>query len=126
MVSSAKYSLSLVAAYAPPSVQEKLNEFASRLGLQDAAKGFCNIASKCYTVNPQNEIFYIARGEFLPSRSDFLFVPKATKVSISGSNLTEGQHPETTYYKKFGLSSLWASERSGWFTSLRFARCEKT
>ncbi len=113
----------IVAVYAPVEVRDRLLENTNRLGLQDVAKGFCNMESQCYTAHARNGIFFLARGETPPSRSDFIFVPKSAKISMSTPTFGQAQKIPTDHFKSFGLKDLWPSERSGWFSSLRFARC---
>lgn len=114
----------ILGAYIPSDDSEKIDKFLNILDLKDVSKNFCNIENECFTSTPRNESFFITYGEQQASRTDYIFVSKPTKISVSKRNMNEPKQIETLHYKKFGLTASWPSFRFGWFANLRLAKCQ--
>lgn len=115
----------IFAISASPELEERIMKLSEIFELQDSAKGFCNTESACYTANSVNQIFDLVYGEILPRRVDFLLVSRSASIRMSEPNMKEPKQTELTYFKQFGLDSLWASDRYGWKAELTLARCQR-
>ena len=103
---------------------ENYKKFLDKLQLRDAADGFCQIESKCFTATPINELFMVTVGDESPTRVDRIFVHRSAYVSASFRNFDQAE-VQSGYAKDFGLSKLWATQRFGWYSSVRLARCNQ-
>lgn len=113
----------IVAGYLPGDQgSRRFKEFMLTLGLKDASLGFCQIASRCYTATPINDIYMVTEGDQVPSRVDRIYLSEASIVYSSGRNFTENE-PNNRYVRPFGMSRLWPVQRFGWITSARLPRC---
>lgn len=101
---------------------KRFADFLGTLQLKDAAAGFCQIDSRCYTATPTNDIFMATVGDESPTRVDRVFLHRTALVYSSARNF-EDNDPNNRYAREFGLSRLWPSQRFGWTTSVRLARC---
>ncbi len=113
----------VIAGYIPEesgSIDYKI--LMQKFNLKDSSEGYCEVESKCYTATPINEIFMLSLGDQRPKRVDRILVPQSSIVYSSASNIKEPKrnHP---YVKQFGIEHLWPSQRFGWVTNSRFARC---
>lgn len=100
-------------------------EFKNKWGLIDVAKEICQVERNCYTTSESNEIFLKTSEGEKPSRMDKILVHKYSTVTSSTRNFLLSKTPEFLYYKKFGLASLWPSQRFGWLASIKLMRCGK-
>jgi hypothetical protein len=100
----------------------RFGEFVRALRLKDAALGFCQIDSGCYTATPSNDIFMATVGEESPSRVDRIFLHQSAVIYSSRRDFEESD-PSNRYAHEFGLARLWSTQRFGWVTSARLARC---
>ena len=116
----------IVGGYIPgDSSAQDYKTFLDKLELRDAATGFCQIESNCFTATPINELFMVTIGDESPTRVDRIFTHRSTYISASFRNFDQPE-PESGYTYDFGMSKLWATQRFGWFSSLRLARCSET
>ncbi|MBI2601984.1 MAG: hypothetical protein HYW48_02920 [Deltaproteobacteria bacterium] len=114
----------LIGGYFRTSYTKQLSETMEQFEFKDAAKGFCNVEYECYTESTRNELFMLVRGEAQPARSELIFVHRTAMVSQSLLNFSDSQSIGTSYYKSFGLQSLWPSMYFGWLSTVRLAMCE--
>jgi hypothetical protein len=101
---------------------KRFGEFVSSLQLKDAAAGFCQIASRCYTATPTNDLFLATVGDESPTRVDRVFLHQSAIIYSSARNF-ETNDPNNRYAREFGLPRLWPTQRFGWAVSARLARC---
>lgn len=116
----------VVAGYLPGDTgARRFKEFVDSLEMVDASIGFCQIASKCYTSTPINDIFMATVGDAAPSRTDRIFVHKSAVVYTSNRTFVQ---PDTNnrYAKKFGIPKVWPTQRFGWGISARFSQCSES
>jgi hypothetical protein len=97
-------------------------DFVRALRLKDVSAGFCQVASRCYTASPTNDIFLATVGDEAPSRTDKLFVHQSAYVYASARGFEESD-PGNRYAREFGLTRLWPTQRFGWVAQVRLARC---
>lgn len=97
-------------------------ELLRSLQLKDVAAGFCEVAGRCYTATPVNDIFMAAVGEEAPARTDKLLVHQSANIYSSSRDFEE-YDSTNRYGREFGLSRLWPTLRFGWKAQLRLARC---
>lgn len=101
---------------------QRYAEFVRSLQLRDVSAGFCQISSRCYTATPTNDIYMASVGDESPSRIDKIFLHQSALIYTSSRNFAEND-PNNRYAREFGLSRLFSSQRFGWVTQARFARC---
>jgi len=99
-------------------------EFLRNLQLKDVSSGFCQISSRCYTATPTNDIYMASVGDESPSRVDKIFLHQSALIYTSSRNFTDSD-PNNRYSRDFGLTRLFASQRFGWVSQARFARCSE-
>ncbi len=97
-------------------------EFIQKLQLKDSAQGFCQIANKCYTATPTNDIYLATVGDESPTRTDKVFFHHTALIYSSARNFEESD-PNNRYVREFGLARLWPTQRFGWVANARVARC---
>lgn len=115
----------VVGGYIPGDITARnYKNFVDNLQLIDTASGFCQVESKCFTATPINELFMATVGDESPARVDRIFAHRTAFVAVSARNF-EQTEAKTGYAKDFGLSRLWATQRFGWYTSLRLPRCNR-
>lgn len=113
----------IVAGFMPADeVAPRYRSFVTALGLKDAARGFCQIDSRCYTATPTNDVFVATVGDESPTRVDRIFVHNSALVASSSRNFDDSD-PSNRYARDFGLARLWPTQRFGWVASVRLARC---
>jgi hypothetical protein len=103
-------------------MSRRLSEFTKALQLKDVASGFCQIAANCFTATPMNDIYMATIGDESPSRLDRIYVHQSAIIYTSGRNF-EDSDSSNRYAKEFGLPKLWPTQRFGWNSSIRLARC---
>lgn len=103
-------------------VAKRYRDFVTTLALKDAATGFCQIDSRCYTATPTNDIFVATVGDESPTRVDRIFVHNSALVVSSSRNFDDSD-PSNRYARDFGLARLWPTQRFGWVAGVRLARC---
>lgn len=96
--------------------------FLDVLKLKDAAEGFCEKEAQCYTEDSQNALYKALYGEQVPKRSTRILVPRSAFLTSSKRNFTQ-PGPERPYLQKYGLSTVWATARAGWWMELNLAHC---
>ena len=113
----------IIGGYIPADVEARsFAEFMENLGLKESSEGLCDVAMKCQTANPVNEIFRLSSDGALASQADRILVPKSAIVYSAGrAHDTSVQAPP--YEKAMGFTQLWPSIRSGWEASIRLASC---
>lgn len=92
--------------------------------LKDTAVGFCQIPSRCYTSTPTNELFMATEGERSPVRTDRILVSESAYVYSSG-RVFDDPDPSPRYGKELGINQLWPTQRFGWMSQIRLARCSE-
>jgi hypothetical protein len=92
--------------------------------LKDSAVGFCQIPSRCYTSTPTNDIYMATEGERSPVRTDKILVSESAYVYNSG-RVFDDPDPSPRYGKDFGINQLWPTQRFGWMSQIRLARCSE-
>ena len=113
----------VIGGYMPgDEANRRYTDFLSALQLKDVATGFCQVASRCYTATPANDIFAATLGDESPARTDKLFVPVSAYVYSSSRNFQDSE-PAGRYVKEFGLQRLFPTQRFGWVSQVRLARC---
>ncbi len=96
--------------------------FIEKLELRDVSEGMCEIASDCFTGTPLNELFMATSGNQPPGHMDRIFVHQ-TAIVASSSVVFRNMESAPRYGSVYGLSRLWPSQRFGWGTSVRLAKC---
>ncbi|MFK7872066.1 MAG: hypothetical protein AB8C84_02695 [Oligoflexales bacterium] len=96
--------------------------FKNGLELMDTAQEFCEQESRCYTATPLNEFYYGVYGDRRPTHTDRVLVHKSALV-YSGNVSFKNSMTADEYLQSKGLHELWASDRFGWSTVVRLARC---
>lgn len=99
-------------------------QFVQTLQLRDVSSGFCQIASKCFTATPTNDIYMATIGDESPTRVDRIFAHQSALVYSSVRDFDDSD-PNNRYAREFGLSRLWPTQRFGWVAQLRLARCSE-
>jgi len=113
----------IIAGYMPADQDSKrFADFMRRLQLRDSSVGFCQIASKCHTATSVNEIFMATVGDETPAQMDRVLVHQSAVVYSSARNF-DNSDPNNRYAKGFGISRLWPTQRFGWATQIRLAKC---
>ncbi len=113
----------VIAGYMPADdTNQDYTGFVSRIGARDVAEGVCQVQSRCYTATPVNDIFRVTEGDVTPSRPDKIFVHQSALIYSSSRSLDEGE-PTNRVAEQFGLTKAWPSQRFGWITQVRFAKC---
>ncbi len=113
----------IVAGFIPADVEARsFAGFLEDLSLKDSSVGFCDVAMKCQTANPTNEIFRFSSDGAVASQADRILVPK-TAIVYSAGRTHEAGIPAPAYAKAMGFTQLWPSIRSGWEASIRLATC---
>lgn len=97
-------------------------DFLRGVGLKDTAVGFCQIPSRCYTATPSNELYMATEGDQSPVRVDRILVSDSAYV-YSSSRVFDEPDQSPRYGKEFGLHQLWPTQRFGWMSQVRLARC---
>lgn len=97
-------------------------DFVRSLRLKDVSSGFCQIASRCFTATPTNDIFMATVGDESPTRLDRIYVHQSALV-YSSARVFDDSDPNNRYAREFGLTRLWATQRFGWVSQVRLARC---
>lgn len=98
-------------------------DFLEQMQLKDSASGYCQVASNCFTATPVNDIFLATIGDESPQISDRLLFPRSAYVSTSTRSFASPD-AENTYGAQFGLKKLWPTQRFGWASAVRLARCD--
>jgi hypothetical protein len=101
---------------------QRYADFVRGLQLRDVSAGFCQISNKCYTATPTNDIYMASVGDESPSRVDKIFLHQSALIYTSSRNFSDSD-PNNRYARDFGLTRLYPSQRFGWVTQARFARC---
>jgi hypothetical protein len=113
----------IIGGYIPADVEARsFAEFLDELSLKDSANGMCDVALKCQTASPANEIFRLATADGVASQADRILVPRS---AIVYSSIRTHDQPidAPAYEKSMGFGQLWPSIRSGWEASIRLASC---
>lgn len=114
----------VVAGYLPANQDaNRFNSFVDALQLKDAAEGFCDTASKCFTATNNNDLFSVSNPEETPFHADKILVSRSTVVYSSGLNFSQPSDPRE-YGALYGIAKLWPTQRFGWLASLRFPKCQ--
>lgn len=103
-------------------VQNAFLKTVTELAMVDVASGQCQIASRCYTGTPNNQLFLAVYGDQSPSRNERILVHKDTIVYSSERTLVKYDENQD-YVKKYGLASIWPTVDFGWVASVRFGLC---
>lgn len=98
--------------------------YVEKLELRDVSEGMCEIASDCYTGTPLNELFMVTSGNQQPGHMDRIYVHR-TAIIASSTVVFKNMEPATRYGANYGLSRLWPSQRFGWGSSVRLAKCSR-
>lgn len=115
----------IVAGYLPGDEgARRYADFVRTMQLRDSAQGFCQIAARCYTSTPANDLFGATVGDESPTRTDKIFVHSTALVYSSVRDFEESD-PNNRYVREFGLPRLWPTQRFGWVANFRLARCSK-
>lgn len=96
--------------------------FLNSLELKDSADGFCELADRCFTIDPQNSFVASRKANILPTRTTKILVPRQTQVIDARRSLTKSQNFSETA-RKYSLNSLWPVEEFAWQTDIKLARC---
>ena len=116
----------IVGGYLPgDETERRYVEFVQTLHLKDVSSGFCQVAARCYTSTPTNDLFLATVGDEAPSRTDKLFVHQSAYVYTSTRNFEESD-PQNHYAHDFGVARLWPTQRFGWVAQVRLARCTQS
>ena len=116
----------IVGGYMPgDETVQRFAELLRSLQLKDASAGFCQIASRCYTATPINDIFMATVGEETPSRADKIFVHQNSNI-YSSSRYLDDSDTSDHYVREFGINRLWPTQRFGWKVQVRLARCSSS
>lgn len=97
-------------------------EFVRSLQLRDVSAGFCQVASRCFTATPTNDIYMATVGDESPTRIDRIYTHQSALVYTSARNFVDSD-PSNRYAREFGLARLWPTQRFGWGAQVRLARC---
>lgn len=115
----------IVAGLMPGSEENpRFRSLLQRARLKDTAVGFCQIPSRCYTATPTNEIFMATEGEKSPVRTDRILVSESAYVYGSG-RVFDDPDSSPRYGNDLGVSQLWPTQRFGWMSQIRLARCNE-
>ena len=115
----------IVGGYMPGSHGgQRYEDLQDQLMLKEAAVGYCQIASKCHTATPVNDIYSATEGGGNPERQDRIFVPKSAYIYSSVRNFDAGKSADR-YLQRYGLLKLWPTRRFGWLAGVRLPRCSK-
>lgn len=123
----------IFAGYFPGQLDdESYMNFTREFNLVDASNGFCERESDCYTATPLNDLYRFSHGDVRPRRSDRILLHKSTIVYTSERNFHKESLPDSLGRKlksvaddEFAFETkAWATDRAGWITRLRFARCD--
>ncbi len=101
---------------------KRFSDFVAASSLKDVSAGYCQTASRCFTSTPTNDIFMATIGDETPARNDRIFVHQSAYVYSSARDLDRSDS-NSRYAREFGLTRLWPSQRFGWVTTVRLARC---
>ena len=113
----------VIAGFLPADQDSKrFNDFMRRLQLRDSSVGFCQIAGKCHTATSINELFMATVGDETPGQLDRVLVHQSAVVYSAGRNF-DNSDPNSRYVKNFGISRLWPTQRFGWLSQVRLAKC---
>lgn len=112
----------VVAGVLPQGFGTNSQGFIEKLELRDVSEGMCEVASDCYTGTPLNELFMVTGGNQPPGQIDRIYVHQ-TAIVASSSVVFRNMESATRYGATYGLSRLWPSQRFGWGTSVRLAKC---
>lgn len=113
----------ILAGYIPGDENAKqFGKFLAALQLKDVSNGYCQVASTCFTATPANDIFMATVGDEAPARTDRILVHTGSLVYSSGRDF-EANDPSNRYARSFGISRLWPTQRFGWASQVRLARC---
>jgi hypothetical protein len=113
----------IIGGYMPSDQDSKrFADFMARLQLRDSSAGFCQMASKCHTATSVNELFMATVGDETPGQMDRILVHQSAVVYSSARNF-DNSDPNNRYAKGFGISRLWPTQRFGWATQVRLAKC---
>lgn len=113
----------IIGGFIPVDLEAKgFAELLDNLSLKDSSVGFCDVAVKCQTANPENEIFRYSSEGAVAQQVDRILVPAGAIVYSAGKSLDEAA-PGNEYIRNFGLTWLWPSIRAGWQTSIRLPQC---
>ena len=114
----------IVAGFMPSDQDSRrFSDFLKRLQLKDSSAGFCQIASKCHTATSVNELFMATIGDETPGQMDRVLVHQSAVIYSSQRNF-DNSDPNNRYAKGFGISRLWPTQRFGWTTQIRLAKCQ--
>lgn len=100
----------------------RYTDFMGKLQLKDAASGFCQIANRCFTATPTNDVYLATVGDESPTRTDKIYFHQTALVYASARNFEESD-ANNRYVRDFGLTRLWPTQRFGWSANARLARC---
>ena len=113
----------IIAGFIPADVEaRRFGEFMEALSLKDSSTGFCDVAIKCQTANPANDIYRLASDGAAASQADRILVPKSAIV-YSAVRTHDAPIKAQPYETAMGFAQLWPSIRNGWEASIRFASC---
>jgi hypothetical protein len=113
----------VIAGYMPADdTNQDFTGFINRTGMRDVAEGACQVQSRCYTATPVNDLFRVTEGDVTPARPDKIFVHQSALVYSSSRSLDESE-ATTRIAEQFGLTRFWPTQRFGWMTQVRFAKC---
>jgi hypothetical protein len=116
----------IVAGYLPADQGAvRFQTFLQDLELKDTSLGFCTIANTCFTGTPSNELFVVTNPDEPGAQLDRILVNAKSSVLAAGRNITASQ-PSSAYFKRYGLSRVWAVQRFGWRATVRLPKCSKS
>lgn len=100
----------------------QLNAMMDTLRLKDSSLGFCQVAARCHTATPQNETFMASVADQSGIQADRVYVSTDTIVFQSQRAMDKGT-ADSAVAKNFGMSTLFPTQRFGWITEIKLARC---
>jgi hypothetical protein len=101
---------------------EAYQDFLKELGLVDSASGYCQDLSRCYTATSQNSIYSASANNKAEFIQDRVLVPENAYIVDSRRGFSDYESADAVG-AKYGVDTIWPSDRMGWFTTINLPRC---
>ena len=84
----------------------------------------CDDPKECHTLSSDNGIVEAIEGDISPIHADRILVHQDTLVLDVKRNFFISEPDRKSLFKEeYGLSSIWATHRRGWYSKLKLSRC---